>query len=163
MKKQDPINTNKENKLTHTTVQSIQQEIDTIYKNHLKNKHLHNQEKEDTLFSEILEPDIEVSEINDFIFVKVELQGMDTKDIDIRLSSNGYLVISGEKRRSFEKNKKGHRFSECSYGFINRTIPLTHDIDTDNVTADFKNGVLNLKIPKREKAHEKLKKITLNP
>lgn len=162
MKKKDQTNPNKENKSTHLTSQNIQQEIDTIYEKHLKNMYLREQEKEVSDFSEILEPDIEVSETNDFIFVKAELPGMEAKDIDIRLSSDGYLVISGEKRRSFEKNEKGCWFSECSYGFVKRTIPLTREIDTNNVTADFKNGILNLKISKREEAREKIKKITLN-
>lgn len=151
--------TNKTPKTTLSTPETIRREIDDIYECHLKDKYtLSSKESNDM---DILEPDIEVTEDADSFYVKAELPGIDAKDIDISLSTDGYLIIAGEKRRVNQHNEKGCWFSECSYGSVNRTIPLPREINPENVSAEFKNGVLALKIQKREEAKEKIKKIKL--
>lgn len=153
--------TGKTPKTALTPSETIRREIDDIYERHLKDKYTPSSKEPDD--TDILEPDIEVTEDADTVYVKAELPGMEAKDIDISLSTDGYLVISGEKRRENQHCEKGCWFSECSYGSVSRTIPLPREINPERVSADFKNGVLSLEIQKREEAKEKIKKIRLKP
>ena len=96
----------------------------------------------------ILEPKIEISEKNGNIEVSAELPGIDEKDIDIEVSKDGYLVITGEKKSHTEENNGNTYFSERSYGMVKRTIQLPTEVDLDKVSATFKKGVLRSTTPK---------------
>ena len=92
-------------------------------------------------------PKIDVSESDKEIKVVAELPGMVVEDIDIELHDD-YLTLRGEKKS--EKEEKSERFyhSERSYGSFQRTISLPSDINPDKIDAKFKNGVLNIILPK---------------
>lgn len=109
----------------------------------------------------LLEPDIEVRDTSKAIKVMAELPGMNPEDLEINVSKDGYMTISGEKKHEREEEGEGYYFSERSYGTVQRTIPLPTEIDVDKVTADFDNGVLKVNIPKLPAAQNKVKKVTV--
>ena len=109
-----------------------------------------------------LEPKIEVSENKNSVTVSAELPGIEEKDIDVQISSDGYLSISGEKRHQSEENNKGNYFSEISYGMFRRTIPLPWDLQFDNADAEYADGVLKIAIPKSPNEQKKKKKINIS-
>ena len=90
-----------------------------------------------------------------------EIPGMNEKDIDLKVSSDGYLSISGEKRNETKAKDKDNYFSEISYGMFKRTIQLPWDLDYDATTAKCDNGVLKVSIPKSQVEKQKFKKISI--
>ena len=105
-------------------------------------------------------PCVDVSETDKEITVSVELPGMQPEDINVTLDRNN-LMISGEKHA--EKEEKGERYYqlERSYGSFRRTIPLPTEVDQGRVDANFRRGVLKVKLPKTAKAQEKSGRITV--
>ena len=110
-----------------------------------------------------LEPNIEVSENAKSIQVSAELPGMAPQDIQVDVSQDGYLTISGEKHHQTEETDEqtGAYFSERSYGMIQRTVPLPTDLNYDKTSANFENGVLCINIPKTEVAARKVKRVAV--
>jgi HSP20 family protein len=104
-------------------------------------------------------PRVDVVETEKEIKVSVELPGMEEKDIDVALTQHS-LTISGEKRH--EKKEKGHNYlrSERSYGAFKRSVPLSSEVDAGKADAAFRNGVLTVTLPRKEKA-ETRKRITI--
>ena len=107
------------------------------------------------------EPKIELKEKENEVVVKAEIPGINEKDIDLEISSDGYITISGEKKEEHEEHHKGNYFSEISYGSFSRTIPLPTDLKFDNAKADFENGTLTITVPKAEPIESKKKKIEI--
>ncbi len=108
------------------------------------------------------EPKMQIAETKDAVKLTAELPGIEEKDLDVEISSDGYLLLSGEKKNSCEHEEKDAYFSEITYGAFKRTIPLPWDLDFDKVNADFKNGILTVTVPKTPVEKQKFKKITLN-
>jgi len=106
------------------------------------------------------EPRFEVSETDDEIRIKAELPGMDRDDVEILLDEN-VLTIRGEKReeRQDRDKKRNVYVSEMTYGTFQRSIPLPSGIDRDKVAADFKRGVLTLRLPRTEDAASRRRRI----
>jgi HSP20 family protein len=103
-------------------------------------------------------PRIEISESEKEMQVTAELPGLEEKDIEVELA-NGVLAIRGEKKT--ETEDKDRLFSERYYGRFERRIPLD-DIDQDKIDASFKNGVLNVTLPKSPAAQQKVRRIAIN-
>ncbi len=80
------------------------------------------------------------------------------KDVDVRVE-NQTLTISGERKFESEKSEKGFHRIERSYGNFTRSFTVPNTFDTDNVAAAFKNGVLTVKLPKKEAAKPRQIKI----
>ncbi len=111
--------------------------------------------------SENIEPKIDVYETPKEVTVSAELPGISEKDIDVQISTDGYLTISGEKRSETEQKDKNSYFSEISYGMVKRTIPLPWDLDYSLTDASYNDGILKISIPKTPQAQEKVKKINV--
>ena len=107
------------------------------------------------------EPRIQVVETKEAVNITAELPGIKENDLDLQISSDGYLAICGEKENTFESNDKEAYFSEISYGSFKRTIPLPWDLDYDNAVAQYTNGVLSVSIPKTPVEKQKFKKISI--
>jgi len=105
-------------------------------------------------------PRLDVTEDAKSLTVTAELPGMSDKDIDISISSDT-LTIRGEKKDEKEDNNKNYYYSERSYGSFLRSIPLSQQIDTDKVSANFKKGVLTITLPKTVSAMDATKKISV--
>ena len=109
-----------------------------------------------------MEPKIEVSENKNNVTVTAEMPGVAEEDIDVEISSDGYMTISGEKKHEYEENKKGSYFSEISYGVVKRTIPLPWDLEFSKADAEYDNGILKIAIPKSAVEQTKKKKISVS-
>ena len=94
-------------------------------------------------------PAVNISEDEKAISVKAELPGMESKDIEISLRNN-MLVLQGEKRFEDEQNRGSYKRIERSYGSFYRTIPLSSSVDQEGIKASFRNGVLDITLPKKE-------------
>jgi HSP20 family protein len=105
------------------------------------------------------DPRVDVTENDKEIKVAAELPGLTEKDVEVSLS-NGTLTISGEKK--VEKEDKGENYYrlERSYGSFQRVIPLPTEVEADKVEATFKNGVLQITLPKLH-PEEGVKKIQI--
>ena len=84
------------------------------------------------------------------VVLKTELPDMIREDIDITVE-NGTLTIKGEKKRPAEQEEQFHRI-ERRYGAFSRSFSLPQTVDTSKVTADYRNGVLTVRLPLREEA-----------
>ena len=109
-----------------------------------------------------LSPKVEVEENENDVVVSAELPGIPENNIDLEVSSDGYLTISGEKKQEKKENKKGSYFSEFSYGSFTRTVPLPWDLKFEDANADYKDGVLKVVFPKSQNEQGKKKKISIN-
>jgi len=108
-----------------------------------------------------LQPKIDVTDEKDAVMVRAEVPGIKEENLDLKISEDGYLTISGEKEQSTEKSSKNCYFSEISYGSFKRTIPLPFDLDYNMADADYDNGVLSIRIPKSKEEKQKYKKINV--
>ncbi len=104
-------------------------------------------------------PAAEIQETPDEIKLRMEVPGIDAKDLDVRISAEA-VAISGERKSEVKSDDKGMHRSEFRYGSFQRIIPLPTRIQNDKVQAEFKNGVLCLMLPKAEE--EKNRVVTLN-
>jgi HSP20 family protein len=102
-------------------------------------------------------PSFDVSETKDNVVVKAEVPGMDPKDIDISLA-DGILTLRGEKKDREEK-EENYYLTESRYGSFSRSIRLPHEVQSDKIKANYKNGVLKVTMPKSEEAKKKEVKI----
>ena len=99
-------------------------------------------------------PAVEIFEKEDNIVLRAELPGMSQKDIDLQVES-GVLTLRGEKRREKEfKDESVHR-AERYYGSFVRTFALPTMIDVEKIRANYKDGVLEVVLPKAEAARPK--------
>jgi HSP20 family protein len=105
-------------------------------------------------------PAVDIYEDEQGITVKAELPGLDPKDVDVRVENN-VLTIRGE--RKFEKEEKEENFHriERRYGSFVRSFTLPTSVDTDNVKADYENGVLKIQLAKRAEAKPKQIKVNV--
>ncbi len=110
---------------------------------------------------EPMEPKIEVSENKNDVTVSAELPGIEENDINVEISSDGYLTISGEKKNQHITSNEGSYFSEISYGLVRRTVPLPWDLEFDKADAAYDDGVLQIVIPKSAGEQQKKKKISV--
>jgi len=108
-----------------------------------------------------LQPKIDVTDEKDAVMVTAEIPGIKAENLDLKISEDGYLTISGEKEHREESSNKNSYFSEISYGMFKRTIPLPFDLDYNMADADYDNGVLNIRIPKSKEEKQKYKKISV--
>ena len=103
-------------------------------------------------------PSLDVTETKNDILVKAEIPGMDPKDIDISLN-NDILTIKGEKKQEKEEKEENYHLIERSYGKFVRSVKLPGEVKSDKINASYKNGVLNITLPKSEEAKKKEVKI----
>jgi HSP20 family protein len=110
--------------------------------------------REEGLRTGMWTPAVDIYENSDFVVVKAELPGVEKNRISVEVK-DGILSLRGE--RKFEKEVKEESFHriERSYGSFQRSFSLPVSVDQDQVTARFEDGVLEVKLPKKEKAKPK--------
>ncbi len=101
-------------------------------------------------------PNVDVVEKDDAVKVVAELAGLDADDVDVTVTGDS-LIISGEKREAREDKGANYYQIERSFGSFRRTIPVSSDIDTDNIQADFDKGILIVTLPKLPEAQQRSK------
>ena len=99
-------------------------------------------------------PSVDISEDDKEWLIKAEIPEVKKEDVKVTVE-NGVLTITGERKfEKEEKDKKYHRI-ERSYGNFFRSFTLPEGAEGGKVSAEFKNGVLELRLPKNEKAKSK--------
>lgn len=105
-------------------------------------------------------PAVDISETPQAYLIKAELAGMRREDIQVRVEG-GQLRISGERKfEKEEKDKKQHRI-ERFYGSFSRSFSLPDDADEAQIKAEYRDGVLQLTLPKHEPAAPRSREISV--
>ena len=107
---------------------------------------------EDTGFRGSWNPAVDIFETESHdLVLKAELPGMNRDDIEVSVE-NGTLVLKGQKKFDAEVKEERYRRIERSYGQFHRSFTLPNTVEASKVGADYKNGVLTVKLPFREDA-----------
>lgn len=96
-------------------------------------------------------PPVDIEETSDRLVVRAEIPGMSPDEIDVRVE-NGVLTIRGERRFESERRDRNFHRVERSYGTFSRSFTLPTTVDTENVSARYEQGILELEMPRREEA-----------
>ncbi|MBU9889046.1 MAG: Hsp20/alpha crystallin family protein [Candidatus Omnitrophica bacterium] len=105
-----------------------------------------------------LVPQLEIHEDENQFTLSIDVPGIDRKDLDISVTGNT-LSVKGERSEETQKREKGYYYSERSYGSFQRSVQLPSDVESDKIAANYKDGVLELVIPKSEKSKPKQIKV----
>jgi HSP20 family protein len=105
-------------------------------------------------------PAAEMQETPEAIHLKLEVPGMDAKDLDVQVTAEA-VSISGERKEETKTEEKGMTRTEFRYGKFQRVIPLSTRIQNDKVQAEYKNGILSLTLPKAEAEKNKVVKVNI--
>ncbi|WP_423065185.1 Hsp20/alpha crystallin family protein [Devosia sp. CN2-171] len=104
-------------------------------------------------------PGIEISETDKELRVTAEIPGVDEKNVEVLLEDD-VLILRGEKHSETEDRER--QFSERYYGTFERRLPLGVEVEENKVSANFKNGVLTVLLPKSTMAQSRTKRIAIN-
>ncbi len=99
-------------------------------------------------------PTIDLYEDNDAIVVKADIPGLAKEEIELTVSGD-LMTIKGEKKKEEEVKEKDYYRRERSYGSFARTVQLPCEVKGDDIRANFKDGVLEIRCPKTEEAKKK--------
>jgi len=113
------------------------------------------------LFESEWAPAVDILEDENKIVVKAELPGMTEKDIDVSILGDT-LTIKGEKKKEEEKKEKHYHRLERTYGAFHRTVTLPSSVASEKTKASFKNGILEIEMPKKEEAKPKQIKVDVS-
>jgi HSP20 family protein len=105
-------------------------------------------------------PPAEMTETDDAVHIRLEVPGMEAKDLNIEVTAES-VAISGERKEETKTEEKGMTRSEFRYGQFRRVIPLPTRINNQNVKAEYKDGILKLELPKAEEEKHKVVKVNL--
>jgi HSP20 family protein len=114
---------------------------------------------EDALATTSFAPPVDIYEDEHTIALKLEVPGIDEKDIDVRIEGNT-LTVHGERKIEKEEKEENFRRVERQYGSFTRSFTLPISVDTGQVSADYDRGVLKINLAK--KAEAKPKQIKVN-
>ena len=107
-------------------------------------------------------PAAEITETPEAVQIKLEIPGMEAKDLNLEVTANS-LTINGERKSEIKTEEEGFTRTEFRYGKFHRVIPLPVRVDNNNVTAEYKDGILNLTLPKAEEEKNKVVKVSISP
>jgi HSP20 family protein len=105
-------------------------------------------------------PAAELHETADAIHLKLEVPGIEAKDLDVQVTENA-VAISAERKSEKKTEDNGRTVTEFHYGKFQRVIPLSARIENTNVKAEYKDGILNLTLPKTQQEKNKVVKVNL--
>src|SRR6266849_4870936 len=114
---------------------------------------------DESLTTTAFAPPVDVYEDEHNITLKIEVPGIDEKDIDVRIENNT-LTVRGERKIEKEEKEENFRRVERQYGSFTRSFTLPSSVDSGQVSAHYDNGVLKIKPAK--KAEAKPKQIKVN-
>ena len=106
-------------------------------------------------------PLMNVSETESDYLIMMDLPGVEKKDVEVNLK-NGILTVSGDRKTSEKSDENNRIWHEATYGTFSRSFELTSDIVEDKIKANFKDGVLNITIPKAEEIKPAVKTIAVS-
>ena len=115
---------------------------------------------EEALTTTSLAPPVDIYEDEHKIALKIEVPGIDEKDIDVRIEGNT-LTVHGERKLEKEEKEENFRRVERYYGTFTRSFTLPGSVDPGQVSADYDNGVLKISLPKKAEAKPKQIKVNI--
>lgn len=99
-------------------------------------------------------PSIDLRETENEVILQADLPGVNREDLDVTVDEN-VVIIKGESKRDEIREGKGYHLTERRYGSFHRTVPLPVEVKADQATARYRNGVLEVRIPKAETAKQR--------
>src|SRR5678816_1690979 len=135
--------------LTHREFSTLQDRVNRIFRESYSPEG-----PGDALTTANFAPPVDVYEDEHNITLKIEVPGIDEKDIDVRLENNT-LTVHGERKFEKEEKEENYRRVERQYGSFTRTFTLPNTVDAENVTANYDKGVLNVQLAKKSEAKPK--------
>lgn len=115
--------------------------------------------REESLTTSTFAPPVDVYEDEQNVTLKIEVPGIEEKDLDIRVENNT-LTVHGEKKFEKEEKEENYRRVERQYGSFTRNFTLPTTVDSESITAHYDKGVLKINLAK--KAEAKPKQIKVN-
>jgi HSP20 family protein len=116
--------------------------------------------QDESLTTSSFAPAVDVYEDEHNVTLKIEVPGIDEKDIDVRLENNT-LTVHGERKIEKEEKEENYRRVERQYGSFTRTFTLPTTVDSEKVSATYDKGVLKIALPKKAEAKPKQIKVTV--
>lgn len=136
-------------------LRTLEREMNRLFRHQLAAAAL----PEEALTSAQFAPPVDIYEDENRLTFKMEVPGIDPKDLDIRVDGN-MLTVSGERKFESEEKKENFRRVERAYGSFSRSFTLPPSADVDSVKANFEDGVLQIDVPKRPEARGKQIKVS---
>jgi HSP20 family protein len=115
---------------------------------------------EEALTTTRLAPPVDIYEDEHKITLKIEVPGIDEKDIDVRIQGNT-LTVHGERKLEKEEKEENFRRVERQYGAFTRSFTLPGSVDLGQVSADYDKGVLKINLAKKAEAKPKQIKVNI--
>ena len=116
-------------------------------------------EGQEALTTSSFAPPVDVYEDEHNVTLKIEVPGIDEKDIDVRIENN-LLTVHGERKFEKEEKEENYRRVERQYGSFTRSFTLPNAVNTETVQANYEKGILKIQLAK--KAEAKPKQIKVN-
>jgi HSP20 family protein len=135
---------------------TIQERMNQIFEDALAR----NRGREEGLRSGMWTPAVDIYENADSVVVKAELPGVEKDQISVEVK-DGILSLRGERKFEKEVKEDSYHRIERAYGSFQRSFSLPVSVDQEKVTAKFKDGVLEVKLPKKEQAKPKQIKVNV--
>jgi HSP20 family protein len=116
--------------------------------------------REEALTATTFAPAVDVYEDEHNVILKIEVPGIEEKDIDVRIENNT-LTVHGERKFEKDEKEENYRRLERQYGSFTRTFTLPNTVETENVSANYDKGVLKIKLAKKAEAKPKQIKVNI--
>jgi HSP20 family protein len=99
-------------------------------------------------------PPVEIEELDNEFMLCVDVPGVPRENINIEVRDDS-LIVSGEREWERNEKREGRHFTEVTYGTFYRSFPLPSNVVTEQIRADYLDGVLKVNIPKSERSQAK--------
>ena len=116
--------------------------------------------REESLTAGTFVPPVDVYEDQQSIQLKLKVPGIKQKDFDVKVENN-VLTVSGERKFENEEKEENFRRVERRYGSFTRSFTLSNAVNAEDISADYTNGVLKIKLGKRAEAKAKQIKVNI--
>ena len=118
-------------------------------------------DREEALNTSTFAPPVDVYEDEHNVTLKIEVPGIDEKDIDVRVENNT-LTVHGERRFEKEEKEENFRRVERQYGSFTRSFTLPNTVSTENIQANYEKGILKIQLAKKAEAKPKQIKVNVS-
>jgi HSP20 family protein len=119
-----------------------------------------NDGRDESLTTSGFSPAVDVYEDEHNVTLKLEVPGIDEKDIEVRIENNT-LTVHGERKMEKEEKEENYRRIERQYGSFTRSFTLPNTVDMEHASANYEKGVLKIKLAKKEEAKPKQIKVNV--
>lgn len=109
----------------------------------------------------VMRPKVDIAANAKEYTVTVEVPGVEEKDVKLELSADGTLMIRGEKKQEKEEKESNFYRVERSYGSFQRVLSLPQDVEREQISAAFKQGVLTITLPRKAEAQTESRNIEI--